>query len=147
MYRRVPLLLTATLMLFISLTADVSAVYLQDTVKDLVEKSDPDEMLPVILIMAERPDQDYLRDEVQELRRRERRIVVWEYLVELAEHSQAELHVFNLLGREVELEEGKLFNAGWHSVQFKGENLSSGIYFVLLDAGDYTKAVKMVLLK
>jgi len=38
-------------------------------------------------------------------------------------------------------------NAGYHEVRFDGKNLSSGIYFYRIQAGEYSATKKFVLLK
>jgi hypothetical protein len=55
--------------------------------------------------------------------------------------------VFNLLGQEVAtLFEGRL-SAGEHELMFDAKNLTSGIYFYRIQAGDYMGMKRMVLLK
>lgn len=70
----------------------------------------------------------------------------------LATDSQVELRVLNALGEEVATLINKEVKAGNHEIEFKGSELSSGIYFVTLNA--YTKdgqkfssTKKMTLLK
>jgi hypothetical protein len=38
-------------------------------------------------------------------------------------------------------------NAGYHEVEFNAQNLSSGIYFYRIDAGEFQDVKKMVLLR
>ncbi|NQS97480.1 MAG: T9SS type A sorting domain-containing protein [candidate division Zixibacteria bacterium] len=58
-----------------------------------------------------------------------------------------ELVVYNVLGKEIaRLVDGEM-EAGYHSAQFNASNLSSGIYFYRLTAGDFTEMKKMVLMK
>ena len=55
--------------------------------------------------------------------------------------------VYNMLGQEVAtLFEGRL-SAGEHELMFDGKNLTSGIYFYRIQAGDYMGMKRMVLLK
>ncbi len=57
------------------------------------------------------------------------------------------LKVYDMLGNEVaSLVNGKHI-AGTYSIYFDGANLSSGVYFYKLTAGDYTDTKKMTLLK
>jgi hypothetical protein len=57
------------------------------------------------------------------------------------------LKVFNLLGEEVAtLINGELTN-GNYEVDFKATNVSSGIYFYTLKAGNFVSTKKMILLK
>jgi hypothetical protein len=57
------------------------------------------------------------------------------------------LKIFDLLGREVKnLYTGKL-NAGKYEFKFNAKELASGIYFYKLESEDFTKIMKMVLIK
>ncbi len=62
------------------------------------------------------------------------------------------LKVYDILGNEIaSLVDGEKQNAGIHSVEFNkfssSKNLSSGIYFYQIIAGQYVKTKKMLLLK
>lgn len=66
---------------------------------------------------------------------------------DLAENSDVSLKIFNNKGQVVNtLFKGRL-NSGSYSFNFDGENLSSGIYFYGIEAGNYTMIRKMILLK
>lgn len=66
---------------------------------------------------------------------------------DLAEPGQVSLSVFDMAGHQVAtLVDGNL-SAGSHSVNFDGSNLSSGIYFYMIQAGNFTDTRKMVLVK
>ncbi len=66
---------------------------------------------------------------------------------DLPERGVVKLIVCDVLGREVKrLVDGEL-NAGRHFVHFDGDNLTSGIYFYILDAGKFRDVKKMVLIK
>jgi len=57
------------------------------------------------------------------------------------------LTVYDILGRKVaELVNGSL-TAGYHTVNFNASNLSSGVYFYRLEAGDFVSVKKLMLLK
>jgi len=57
------------------------------------------------------------------------------------------LKIYNILGEEVvTLVQDKL-QAGNHTYQFDGSNLASGIYLYRIEAGEFRKARKMVLIK
>lgn len=57
------------------------------------------------------------------------------------------LKVYDVLGREVEtLVDGKQ-SAGNHSVTFNAGNLSSGVYFYRLRAGNFVGSKKLMLIK
>jgi photosystem II stability/assembly factor-like uncharacterized protein len=57
------------------------------------------------------------------------------------------LKVFDLLGRESATLANKEKPAGVYNVEFKNNNLSSGIYFYRLQAGSFVETKKMILLK
>jgi hypothetical protein len=66
---------------------------------------------------------------------------------DLAEPGQVSLSVFDMAGHQVAtLVDGNL-PAGSHSVTFDGSDLSSGIYFYMMQAGSFTDTHKMVLVK
>jgi len=57
------------------------------------------------------------------------------------------LKIFNIIGQEVEtLVNGKL-NAGNHTYQFDGSNLTSGVYMYRIEAREFQQVRKMVLIK
>ncbi len=56
------------------------------------------------------------------------------------------LKIFNLLGNEIATLLQQPLSAGNHKVTFKAENLSSGVYFYHLQAGEFVQTRKMVLL-
>ena len=61
--------------------------------------------------------------------------------------SEVRLIIYNLLGKEVaRLVDGNM-TAGNHQVTWDASNVSSGIYFYQLQAGDFVRTRKMVLLK
>ncbi len=64
----------------------------------------------------------------------------------LAEEGPVRLLVYDLLGREVALLTDGLQKSGHHTVRFKASHLSSGLYFVVLDAGGkrFTKSVLLM---
>ncbi len=57
------------------------------------------------------------------------------------------LKVFDILGREIVTLIDKMMNAGVYDTEFDGANLSSGIYFYRIEAGNFVEAKKMVLVK
>lgn len=57
------------------------------------------------------------------------------------------LKVFNLVGQEVKTLVNAKVAMGSYSVNFDASNLSSGMYFYTLKAGNYVKTQKMMLLK
>ena len=61
--------------------------------------------------------------------------------------SNVRLVIYNLMGQEVRRWEIQGQTAGYHKVIWNASNLPSGIYFYRLQAGDFVKTRKMVLLK
>jgi hypothetical protein len=57
------------------------------------------------------------------------------------------LEIYNTLGQKIEILLNKKMSAGSHEVEFKAQNLSSGIYFYRITAGDFSQMRKMVLVK
>jgi photosystem II stability/assembly factor-like uncharacterized protein len=57
------------------------------------------------------------------------------------------IKVYDVLGREVQTLVNEPQNAGDHSVTFSAGNLPSGMYLYRLQAGDYSAAKKLLLLK
>ncbi len=55
--------------------------------------------------------------------------------------------VYDITGREVAVLVDKKESAGEHAVTFRGDYLSSGMYFYRLRAGNFTSVKKMILLK
>ncbi len=66
---------------------------------------------------------------------------------QLPERSFVSIKVFDILGREVATLVNEEKPVGSYEVQFKGNSLTSGIYFYQLKAGDYSETKKMIFLK
>ncbi len=66
---------------------------------------------------------------------------------EIPKTSLVTLKVYDVLGREVKTLVDESKAAGSYEVTFKAIDLPSGIYFYRIQAGDYVKVKKMVLLK
>jgi hypothetical protein len=65
----------------------------------------------------------------------------------LAKSSDVNLVVYNILGKVVATLVNGNLAAGNHTVNFNAANLSSGIYFYKLQAGDFVSVKKLMLLK
>ncbi len=65
----------------------------------------------------------------------------------ISKMSNVCLKVYNISGAEVATLVNQNLQAGTHSVDFSGVNLSSGIYYYQIRSGSYSKTLKMVLLK
>lgn len=66
---------------------------------------------------------------------------------QLPEQSEVTIKVFNLLGREVATLLDEIKPAGLHKIEFNASELTSGIYFYQLRAGDYIETRKFILLE
>ena len=66
---------------------------------------------------------------------------------DLAASGKTVLTVFDLLGNQIETLVNEFQNAGKYSVEFSGEDLPSGIYYVRLISGGFEVTKSMVLLK
>ncbi len=66
---------------------------------------------------------------------------------QLAKPSPVKLSVYDILGRKVRTLFSGFQTSGYHSVNFNSLNLSSGVYFYKLKAGNFTAIKKMILLR
>ncbi len=58
-----------------------------------------------------------------------------------------ELKIYDSLGKEVKTLIQKRVSAGYHSILFNAENLSSGVYFYQLKTGQFSETKKMVFIR
>lgn len=61
--------------------------------------------------------------------------------------QRVRLVVYDVTGREVRTLTDRVYESGEHRVSFDGSSLPSGIYFARLNAGTFSKAEKLLLLK
>jgi choice-of-anchor B domain-containing protein len=71
---------------------------------------------------------------------------------ELPQASNVKLEIFNLLGQRVRLLLNDRMEAGRHQLQWdglndRGNSVTSGVYVYRFSAGDYTRTMKMILMK
>ncbi|MBN1634681.1 MAG: T9SS type A sorting domain-containing protein [Ignavibacteria bacterium] len=66
---------------------------------------------------------------------------------EIPKQSKVKLTVFDVLGREIKTIVNTDLTAGSYNYEFDAGNISSGVYFYKLQAGDYTAVRKMMLLR
>ena len=66
---------------------------------------------------------------------------------QITNNSFISLKVFDVAGREVITLVNENLEAGNYEIRFDTGELSSGIYFYTLTAGDYKKTRKMILLR
>ena len=65
----------------------------------------------------------------------------------LSRASKVSVRIFDIVGKEVALIVNEIQSTGFHSVEFNGINLSSGIYFYKIEANDFVDTKRMVLIK
>jgi hypothetical protein len=65
----------------------------------------------------------------------------------LPKTERVRIIVYNLIGQEVYQVTNRDYDAGNHSIQFNGSNLSSGVYFYRIQAGTFSQVKKMILMK
>ena len=68
-------------------------------------------------------------------------------LFDLPERLYVRLSLYNTVGQEVLVCVNEVLNAGSYKFELNAENLTSGVYFYRLSAGDYAEAKKMILVK
>ena len=66
--------------------------------------------------------------------------------------SHVNLEIYDILGRKVNTLVDSEFDAGYHTVIWDGRNssgeqVSTGVYFYRLNAGDYSSSKKMTIIK
>jgi hypothetical protein len=57
------------------------------------------------------------------------------------------VEVFNMLGQKVITLMDKNMNAGYHELEFNGSDLSSGVDFYAIQAGQFNDVKKMIIIK
>ena len=65
----------------------------------------------------------------------------------LKQKEDVQLILYDILGKKVTTLVDKSQNAGWYSVEFDATNLASGVYIYRLQAGDFVRARKMIVVK
>lgn len=66
---------------------------------------------------------------------------------EIPKNSFVKLSIYDLLGREISTLVNQAQNAGYHEVTFNAKDLSSGIYVYQIQAGEFSRIKKMLLVK
>ena len=66
---------------------------------------------------------------------------------EMPSSGKVSIKIFNVMGKEVGTLADEYQSAGVHEVKFQNASLPSGAYFYRLQAGDYVRIKKMVLMK
>jgi hypothetical protein len=65
----------------------------------------------------------------------------------LPKAEQVKIEVYNIIGQKIETLLNKSMPAGYHEVEFNGQNLSSGVYLYWIEAGEWQDVKKMVLIR
>ena len=70
----------------------------------------------------------------------------------LPENSFVNVHVFDMVGRTIKILVSEMQTAGnkvlrWNATDSAGSSVSAGIYFYMIQAGDFRQTKKMILLK
>lgn len=65
----------------------------------------------------------------------------------LPKSGNVKLTVYDAVGREVQTIVNNHLSAGTHTVEFKANNFASGVYLYKIEAGDFVKVNKMLLIK
>jgi len=65
----------------------------------------------------------------------------------IPEAANVTIEVYNVAGQKIDTVTGEFMNAGSHSVTWDGSALSAGVYFYTVKAGEFSKTMKMTLLK
>ncbi|HAX47971.1 MAG TPA: peptidase S8, partial [Bacteroidetes bacterium] len=66
---------------------------------------------------------------------------------QLPKDAKVTLKVYDLAGKEVSILVDGNITAGFHTVEFNGSNLASGVYIYKLNAGEFSDIKKLVLVK
>ena len=61
--------------------------------------------------------------------------------------SNVRISIYDITGKEIEVLENKQYQAGNYKIQWNASNISSGIYFFVLESEQITKVQKMILQK
>ena len=65
----------------------------------------------------------------------------------LPEMSKVSIRIYNLSGRQVAVLVDEEVNAGEHSVKWNASDMASGIYICRMQAGQYSRLIKLTLIK
>ncbi len=65
----------------------------------------------------------------------------------IPKNSFVSIKLYDILGREIRILISKEEKAGSHEIKLDGSNLSSGVYFYRMSAGNFTESKKLIILK
>ena len=61
--------------------------------------------------------------------------------------ENVKIEVYNIIGQKIQTLLNKSMPAGYHEIEFNGENLSSGVYLYKIEAGTWQDVKKMILIR
>ena len=61
--------------------------------------------------------------------------------------NQVSIEVYNIIGERLDVIFNSKLNSGWHNYKWQPSNLSSGVYFIRISAGEFNTTKKTILLK
>jgi len=65
----------------------------------------------------------------------------------LPEVSNVKIRIYNILGQEIETLINENLNAGLHEIKWNASRFASGVYICRLEAGSFSKTIKLLLIK
>ncbi|MFC1574049.1 T9SS type A sorting domain-containing protein, partial [Candidatus Latescibacterota bacterium] len=65
----------------------------------------------------------------------------------LTEAGNVSVEVFNVAGQKIDTVANEFMSSGSHSVTWNASGFSAGIYFYTVKSGDFSRTMKMTLLK
>jgi len=65
----------------------------------------------------------------------------------IQEPENVKIEIYNMIGQKLETLLNKPMSAGYHEVEFNGQNLFSGVYLFKIEAGRFHDSKKMILMK
>ncbi len=66
---------------------------------------------------------------------------------ELPKPESVKIEVYDIIGQKIQTLLNKPMQAGYHEVEFKRQNLPSGVYLYRIETGEWTNVKKMILMK
>lgn len=99
----------------------------------------------VLISLTGKPDIPYSYNLYQNYPNRFNPVTKIKYSIK--KEAATTLRVYNALGQLVTTLVNSYLKAGEYEVNFNGENYPSGLYFYVLESGEYVSTKKMVLVK
>ena len=65
----------------------------------------------------------------------------------LSENTNVQIVIFDLSGKQVDSLVNEFQAVGYHSIDWNADDVSSGMYFISMNAGDFHRSYKIILLK